>query len=866
MDGKARFPRASGGRCDEVIALTSSLGLCDDPDMPSGQALLNTALDYARRGWPVLPIHTMRDEHCSCGNGECKSPGKHPLNAHGVSEATTDEVTIRKWWRTWPDANIGIATGARSGLVVLDVDPDKGGDHSLYELASEHGNGHLPDTVEVMTGGGGRHIFFAHPGNGVSIRNIAQLAGLPALDVRGDGGYIVAPESLHASGHWYLWEVSSHPDDVPLAPLPEWLLELVRKPERQDARLLALPRPGGDGPHTYAQAALENELATLANTPEGARNDRLNRSAYALGQLVGVSLLDRNQVERELTKTALRIGLGERETQATIRSGIDAGTKEPRMVEDAWEPTKAQRLGNRLPRETAELIESVTLPCPDAELRESITNALLQTGVKAAVRRKSAGALLLTWLQGHGSFIRSRNDGRLCYFHAPDKHLFNLETNLWRAWLYALTGANPAGTDFAYLYADCKTAAQFAEEKEVVRVATWDSATQTLRVSRFDGVLYVLNGATIVEEDNGAHILFDDAPWWQPYHPELERTSGTALQWATSHMPSWDGKAQLHALGYRAWVLSSFFTELCPTRPLLVLLGEKGSGKTMTLRIFLQLLFGPAAQVSGVPDRPDGFTAAASASHILVIDNLDQFVGWLRDKLSRLSTGAIDQYRKLYTSNEVGTVRYRTWIASTARTPDTLRRDDLADRLLLLPTKHIPESERQPERRFLERTQALRNAWWGDVLVALNGVVARIRRGELADTSTLRMGDWESLGRLVARNQGQEQLWDKFVRNLKLRQSGFLLADDLIVEALDKWMKNSTNHGREVKVRELYSELTATLFGSQRPPRDWPQSTSSFGKRLVSIRRELRTLYEVEWWQEHNCWVYRFSPLDSQGS
>lgn len=534
-----------------------------------------------------------------------------------------------------------------------------------------------------------------------------------------------------------------------------------------------------------------------------------------------------------------------------------------------WEAAKPLRLGERLRKETAELMARADLPWPDPELREKITDIIRwrsQEGEKQLKddRREMAGGLLLGWLCDHGTFIRSRTDSRLCYFHSREKQLLNLETNEWRAWLYGLCGCNPAGTDFAYLDADCRTMALCAEERDVVKVAAWDKDAQVLRVSRFDGAVYVLDGERITQEDNGEHALFDDASWWQPYTPNLERTSGTALRWATEDIAWFEDKYKMHALGYRVWVLTTFFSELCPTRPLLVFLGEKGSGKTMMLRIFMQLLFGPSAQVTGVPDKPDGFTAAASANHILVLDNLDHFTVWLRDKLAMLATGGTDQCRRLYTTNEVLTVRYRCWLAFTARTPDTLKRDDLADRLLLLPTRAIPDDQRQPERHFLEQVEAIRDDWWGDVLLALNGIVASIRRGGLAITSELRMADWESLGRLVAKNEGQEHLWEEFVRHLKLQQSGFLLSDDPLVEGLDQWIKNPENHGRKVKARELHSELAEILFGDKHRPKDWPSTTSGFGKKLAGIRQNLRTVYKVEWGQERNYCVYQFWPLEEE--
>ncbi len=193
--------------------------------MPRTADLLSAALGYARRGWLVFPLHSMVNRRCSCGRDECPSPAKHPRTVHGLKDATTDETTIRDWWEDSTPANIGVCTGRCSGIVVLDIDPRHGGDESLWALEDRHGK--LPDTVESITGGGGRHIFFAHPGETHRIRNATALAGMPGLDVRGDGGYVVAPPSLHISGERYEWEASSELGEVPMAPIPAWLLKLL---------------------------------------------------------------------------------------------------------------------------------------------------------------------------------------------------------------------------------------------------------------------------------------------------------------------------------------------------------------------------------------------------------------------------------------------------------------------------------------------------------------------------------------------------------------------------------------------------------------------------------------------------------------
>jgi hypothetical protein len=165
------------------------------------------ALDYLARGWSVIPI---------------RSREKRPLIAWQLYQQHRASVTeVEDWFRRWPRANVGIVTGAISGLVVVDVDPRHGGDQSLAQLAREHGP--LPRTMEALSGGGGRHLYFAHPGG--QVRNQVEMA--PGIDLRGDGGFIVAPHSVHPSGKRYIWRDGHGPQDLAPAPLPHWLQERI---------------------------------------------------------------------------------------------------------------------------------------------------------------------------------------------------------------------------------------------------------------------------------------------------------------------------------------------------------------------------------------------------------------------------------------------------------------------------------------------------------------------------------------------------------------------------------------------------------------------------------------------------------------
>jgi hypothetical protein len=165
------------------------------------------ALQYAQYHWSVIPI---------------RAYDKRPLIKWQEFQqhcASVSEIT--EWYQQWTNANVGIVTGIISGIVVLDIDPAHGGDKSVSDWEQQHGP--LPRTVEVKTGGGGRHLYFKHPGG--LVHNKVGIA--PGIDLRGDGGCVVAPPSIHPSGNTYTWVKRHEPGEIAIAELPTWLLKMV---------------------------------------------------------------------------------------------------------------------------------------------------------------------------------------------------------------------------------------------------------------------------------------------------------------------------------------------------------------------------------------------------------------------------------------------------------------------------------------------------------------------------------------------------------------------------------------------------------------------------------------------------------------
>jgi hypothetical protein len=236
--------------------------------------MIDSALDYARKSWQIFPVHNVNPEQklCSCGNPDCDHPGKHPMTVEGFKEATTDVTKIKEWWDRWENANIGIKTGRACGIFVLDVDKNHDGFKSLTDLEKKYGK--LPDTLIARTGGEGIHMYFAYPFNGESIPCSISKIG-KGIDVKGDGGYVVAPPSIHVSGRRYEFlNAATIPQNA-----PDWLLLLIF---------------GQKLKHAFEK--LPDEI------PTGKRNEVLFKLASSLRAkgLSEITLLDALKKENEL--------------------------------------------------------------------------------------------------------------------------------------------------------------------------------------------------------------------------------------------------------------------------------------------------------------------------------------------------------------------------------------------------------------------------------------------------------------------------------------------------------------------------------------------------------------------------------------
>jgi hypothetical protein len=297
--------------------------------MGSPEQLAAAAVAYADLGYRVLPLHHPIPAGaapgtrmlCSCGDLRCGAVGKHPLTPHGLKDATSDPGQLARWWRRWPQANIGLVTGEVAD--VLDID-GPAGRAALRRLAADH-DLHLDGPLAQT--GSGWHLYLAPTGSG----NRAGL--LKQVDWRGRGGYVVAPPSRHASGRHYRWR---RPLTATLPPVPPPLHSLLyparAHPPVPSSVARFQPTPAS---HPYGQVALEQELARVAHAPKGRRNHTLYQAGIRLYSLVAGGILTHDEVEAGLLAAATTSRLMVEEpaqTHRTLTSAERTGLAHPRGV------------------------------------------------------------------------------------------------------------------------------------------------------------------------------------------------------------------------------------------------------------------------------------------------------------------------------------------------------------------------------------------------------------------------------------------------------------------------------------------------------------------------------------------------------
>jgi hypothetical protein len=453
---------------------------------------------------------------------------------------------------------------------------------------------------------------------------------------------------------------------------------------------------------------------------------------------------------------------------------------------------------------------------------------------------------LLTDLRERGKFFY---DGRQAYvFEKETNQLFpvdpdNVDTQLF----LARYGIYPADSFFKPALNGLRLAAQGSGTQTTVHsFSYYDVQTNRLYVFDHNQHVYRISCSKIEPVANGTDgVLFVRNPKWKPF------VIGTPTGDAKAVVDTLLGSVRLkedflsrahQALLFRSWLHAMMFPQLFPTRPILAMIGEKGSGKTSVLRRVGQLLFGPGFQVMGMTHEPKDFDAAVTGDAFVAIDNADADVKWLDDKLAVVATGGTLKRRAYYTTNNLVEFPITAFVGITSRTPH-FRREDVADRLLLFHIEKLHPYE--AEATLLARLLAQRNTLMTELVGELQRVLAAIHKTkETSYSTTFRIADFAQFVLRVADAEGKLPEAQTMFKCLGEEQLAFTVQDDPVTELLEDWVIDHV--GEEVTSAQLFAALQS-MASTSHPPRSFDyKSAVSFGQYLQSNRATLKALFGAE--------------------
>lgn len=462
--------------------------------------------------------------------------------------------------------------------------------------------------------------------------------------------------------------------------------------------------------------------------------------------------------------------------------------------------------------------------------------------------------VLVSELEAGTLFLRAVPEGQI-YAVLGDTHqvlpLPRRGGDRWHAYFNSTYGFAEREKVSGFIY-DALRAYAFTcgERVELRRFAVFNQDTRTAYLSGYNGHLYKIAGAEqITEEAQGTDgVFFADDDGGVHVEPDIANHGVllprlTAPNFTTSKLTP-----EQQRMALTIWMFAVAFPDLMPTKPILLLEGLKGSGKTSVVTMLQLVLQGAKRPISLRRDREDDFGVQLLRNPITLLDNQDTYIDWLPDAICAYATGACWEKRKLYTDDESVIIRPQAFIAFTTRNPASFRRDDVIDRCVILRFDRRTTFTRMAklEREILnDRAQLL-----GEYLWYLGRIVDVLREGDHEHDAdeVYRMADFVSFGRVVGRVVGwSTQAIDDLMQALQAERDAFLIEEDLLVELLNEWLLQrynpvaarrvgtSSNRGRLVSVFDLVSELEAYAQARALP---WKESSRTLDKKLCASHIE----------------------------
>ncbi|MDD5529546.1 MAG: hypothetical protein PHX21_05890 [bacterium] len=588
--------------------------------------------------------------------------------------------------------------------------------------------------------------------------------------------------------------------------------------------------------------SLLNKNEKLKATWNGTRDDIQDKSRSGFDMALADILVTYDFSNEEIAAIMLKSpsGKGKEATSQYLIHTINKARKE--------------RMGYNVPSET------------NQDIKQKIQGCRITPRLKQIERLQEISELVKTDLKNIGVFYTTEYER--FYFDKTSKNLINIESPDFTTLLNVQYGINKAEKEHNFVIEDIKAEIQTTGQKtEIYKFSYFDKNTFILYIFNFESQIYKITENSIELVDNGTDgILFLKTFGFEKFEFIQNTKPNEYLSMLMEHLigkinfVSGEGvniKPANQIYLFFNYLMSLFFESLLPTKPILLFVGIKGSGKSFTLRALGKLLFGKRFDLISLSNDKRDFISAISSNYFVAIDNVDSKIEWLNDVLASTATGQAISYRKLYTPNEEIKFYPRVFTAITSRTPK-FKRDDVADRLLILKVDKIEDFISENE--LLTNILQNRNLIWTEIIQKLQKIIKKLKETSVTQyTSGFRMADWAVL---LFRMTGQQECIQEILDKMEKEQAEFTLDEEPIFQTLTMWIEHG-NEGKSTTTGDLYKELKAI---AEREKIDfYYKSSQSFGIKIKHIRSNLENFFKITTHREHgNKTTYTFFPKEQK--
>lgn len=483
------------------------------------------------------------------------------------------------------------------------------------------------------------------------------------------------------------------------------------------------------------------------------------------------------------------------------------------------------------------------------------------TGIEQRQRKRVISGVVRRCLQKEGKFLYDPEKHQVFYFHGKSHQVFDISSEEFTSYLYELFGISRETKEGKFALNEIKeTGISKGDEVRVQKLWYFDTDDEVLYIHNHKNYYYKLDGNSITKEPNGDEIYFETQSDVRPikYLEEDERDypdeilgqidkwkgKGDVIAQALANRTNFVGKTALSDDEQRLQHLLNIyvfpFGSRLNAKPITCFIGQKGSGKSATMKMLGRFLIKPHFNLASLPNEQD-FLVTAMNNPMYFLDNVDTKREWVNDALASIATGVSIKKRELYTDFGQAEAKIDTFLGLNARTPK-FRRDDVVDRLLIFYVERFDNF--LDEELLYQPLDKHYNTLWSKYMDNLNDVVAEYQNTDITDmSSSHRLVEWVILAKIISRGLGidQKKVSD-MIESMRYERSAFSLQNDSILNAVRRFCEHHVDHQRWYSAGELYDELCDV---SEEFEDDY-ETSKSLSMRLPNVQSELSDLVGLQ--------------------